>query len=220
MSLYQTWTDLCVQLDRVEVELRDFAATTSSLPSGNFTFTEECLLEGLLSRLWQGWGHFWRECLFKSCMGTTDGVGVGVAALVNAVSADHVSGAAIKAKSLNGSPPYWGSQNSILRYEPTWGDVDILSRVIPRLGPANQGQLIAAISSVYTYAKDIQSIRNAVAHTNTQTMADVASIRTRYVSYTIAHPVQSLFWGTAIHNNYLVLEAIEEFRLAALASIS
>lgn len=220
MTLYQTWTDLCTELDRVEVELREFAASTSGLPSGNFTFAEECLLEGLLSRLWQGWGQFWRECIFKSCMGTMDGAGAAVTALADAVSEDHVSGAAIKAKPINSLPPYWGNQNSVLRYEPTWGDVDVLSRIIPRLGSLNQGQLIAAISSVYTYAKDIQSIRNAVAHTNTQTMADVASIRTRYVSYTIAHPVQSLFWVTAVNNDYLILEAIEEFRLAALASIS
>lgn len=220
MPLYQTWTDLCVELDKVEIELRDFAASTSNLPSGNFTFAEECLLEGLLSRLWQGWGHFWRECIFKSCMGTMDGAGNSVAALANATSADHVSGAAIKAKSTNSQPPYWGTQNSTLRFEPTWGDVDMLSRIIPRLGLSNQGQMVAAISSVYTYAKDIQTIRNATAHTNAQTAAEVASIRTRYVSYSITHPVQSLFWSTTVNNDFLALEAIEEFRLAALASIS
>lgn len=220
MPLYQTWTNLCTELDRIEVELRAFASSTSNLPSGSFTFAEECLLEGLLSRLWQGWGDFWRECIVKSCMGTIDGAGSGVAALANATSDAHVSGAAIKAKKTSSTPPFWGGQNSVLRYEPTWGDVDVLSAIIPRLGPSNQGQLIAAISSVYTQAKDIQQIRNATAHTNAQTRADVASIRTRYISYTISHPIQSLFWTTTVNNDYLILEAIEEFRMASLASIS
>lgn len=220
MPLYQTWTDLCVELDKIEIELRTFAASTSNLPSGRFTLAEECLLEGLLSRLWQGWGNFWRTCIFESCMGTIDGAGNGIAALASAASADHISAAAIKAKQAGKTPPYWGAQNTILRLEPTWGDVDILSRIIPRLGPSNQAQMIAAISSVYTPAKDIQTIRNATAHTNHQTAQEVLGIRTRYISYSINHPIQSLFWTTTPNNDYLILEAIEEFREAALASIS
>lgn len=220
MSLYAVWTQLCDEFDQLSVHLRGFATARPSISSAShFTVTDECLLEGLLSRVWQSWGVFCRSCLCESCLGTTDGSGAAVAAHPEAASEAHVSGAAIRAKS-KGTPPTWGSINTVLRYEPTWGDVDILSKLVPRLGPSNQSQLLAAFSAGSRSAKALQLIRNATAHNNVQTMAAVLSIRSGYVTFPVTHPIQALYWIEPSSRDFLVMHAVEELRDASLAAIS
>jgi len=48
----------------------------------------------------------------------------------------------------------------VLRAEPTWGDVDILHKILPKLRPDNYLQLLAAFSSITSSAKALQTIRN------------------------------------------------------------
>ena len=100
-----------------------------------------------------------------------------------------VSGAAIRAKSRPG-PPYWGPANTILRTEPTWGDVDILERILTRLYPSNAGQLLAAFSSGASSAKAMQLIRNCAAHNNWQSRAGLQKIQSAYIVFPITHPTQ------------------------------
>lgn len=220
MSLYAVWTQLCNEFDQLSVHLRGFVTARPSISSAShFSITDECLLEGLLSRVWQSWGVFCRSCLCESCLGTIDGSGLVVTAHPHAVSEAHVSGAALRAKS-TGASPTWGSTNTVLRYEPTWGDVDILSKLIPRLGPSNQSQLLAAFSAGSRSAKALQLIRNATAHNNAQTMADVHSIRSGYVTFPVTHPIQALFWIEPSSRDFLVMSAVEELRDASLAAIS
>ncbi len=220
MSLYAVWTQLCDEFDQLSVHLRGFATTRPLISSAShFTVTDECLLEGLLSRVWQAWGGFCRSCICDSCLGTTDGSGAAVAAHPHAASEAHVSGAAIRAKS-TGAPPTWGSANAVLRYEPTWGDVDILSKLVPRLGPSNQSQLLAAFSAGSRSAKVLQLIRNATAHNNVQTMVEVHGIRSGYVTFPITHPVQALYWIEPSSRDFLVMHALEELRDSGLAAIS
>lgn len=116
--------------------------------------------------------------------------------------------------------PTWGKTNLLLRYEPTWGDVDVLSKLVARLGPANQSQLLAAFSAGYQSARVIQLIRNASAHNNAQTMAEVHSVRSRYIVFPVTHPIQALYWIEPSSRDFLVLHAIEELRDASLAAIS
>lgn len=152
-------------------------------------------------------------------MGTLDGNGIAIAALPYAVSEGHVSGAAIRAKKTLNSP-IWGNVNTLLRSEPTWGDVNVLATIIPRLAPVNQSQLLAAFSAASGSAKALQLIRNATAHNNSQTMADIQNIRSAYVIFPLTHPVQALFWTEPTSRDFLVLWAIEELREAGLAAIS
>lgn len=125
MTLSAAWTQFSAEFDAFSGHFRDFAAKKPLINSAtNFTFLEECLLEGLLSRCWQSWCGFCRTCVIDSCVGTTNHAGVPVVALPEATDEFIVSGAAIRAKS-RPNPPYWGAPNTVLRAEPTWGDVDI-----------------------------------------------------------------------------------------------
>ena len=162
---------------------------------------------------------FCRSCLCESCIGTTDGSGAPVIAHLDAASEAHVSAAAIRAKQA-GVPPAWGSTNTVLRNEPTWGDVDVLTKIIPLLGPSNQAQLLAAFSSGHKSAKALQLIRNAAAHNNAQALAEVHSLRSRYIVFPISHPVQALYWIEPSSKDFLVLEAVEDLRDVGHAAIS
>ena len=158
-------------MDVLSRELTNFAVAKSPVNAANrFSLLDECLLEGLLSRVWQAWCNFARACVLASCTGTVSAGGNVIAALPDALSDDHVSGAAIKAKSKS-SPPFWGTPNSVLRAEPTWGDVDLLAKVLVRLRPANHAQLLAAFSSIHASAKALQLIRNGTAHNHSQNLA-------------------------------------------------
>jgi hypothetical protein len=220
MSLYAIWTTLCDEFDELGTTLRSFAAGKAAVSSStDFTLEDECLLEGLLSRAWQAWGGFCRGCLVESCMGTVNGAGAAVAGHPFAMSADHVSAAAIRSKQTL-KPPAWGSTNSVLRLEPTWGDVDVLNTIIPRMQPSNQGQLLAAFSAAHKSAKALQIIRNAAAHHNHQTLAEVQAIRSAYIVFPITRAIHALFWVEPATRDFLVLQAVEDLRDVSLAAIS
>jgi hypothetical protein len=193
MALLVACTQLSNELDLLSQHLRDFAATKSPLnASERFTLLAECLLEGLLSRVWQAWCNFCRSCIIQSCMGTVTGAGNPVAGLPAAISETHVSGAAVRAKQHR--QPFLGVPNGVLRIEPTWGDVDILARTLPRLRPTNSAQLLAAFSTGYPSAKALQIIRNAAAHNHAQTLGELHALRSAYVVFPIGHPTHALFW--------------------------
>jgi len=219
MSLEVPWTGFCNELDILSDQFRDFATSKPSLSSAaHFDLKDECLLEGLLSRFWQAWGRFCRSCIVESCLGTTTVAGVGISALSGAASEAHVSGAAIRARKV--STNVWGTTNSTLRHEPTWGDVDVLATTISRLDPGNRAQLLAAFSGGSQSAKAIQTIRNAASHHNSQTMTEVGALRPKYIVFQITHPTQSLYWIEPSSQDFLVIEAARELRQAALAAVS
>ena len=152
-------------------------------------------------------------------MGTTNGQGALVSQHMNALSEGHVSGAAIRAKATP-TPPTWGRTNLILKNEPTWGDVDVLNLIIPRLGSANRAQLLAAFSSASDSAKALQTIRNASAHYNLQTMANIQGMRSQFISFPITHPIQALYWVNPISSDFLIQHALDELLEVGLAAIS
>src|SRR4051812_21856864 len=92
MALYVEWTQLNSELTSLSDHLRDFAAKKSGLTSAaDFSVLDECLLEGLLSRVWQTWCKFCRFCVVHSCLGTVDRAGTTIPALPDALSDPHVS---------------------------------------------------------------------------------------------------------------------------------
>ncbi len=219
MPLVAARSELDQVLDRLAQMLSDFAASKPSLTAPNsFTLTDECLLEGLLSRLWQGWCQFCRKCIVHSCMGATTVAGAAIPAIAGAADESYVSAAVIRAR--KSQLPNWQNTNTILRNEPTWGDVDILSKIIPLLAPHNAGQMLAAFSVGHPTAKAIQTIRNGAAHDNAQTRAEILTLAPNYVAFPITHPTHAMFWTDPQTQNYLVLQAIEDLKGVALASIS
>jgi hypothetical protein len=220
MSLQVTASKLSSDLDTLDKYFRDFAATKASIASAsNFSLREECLLEGLLSRAWQAWCTFCRSCVIESCIGTVDATGTTVPPLPDATSDAHVSGAAIRAHNKTAKPPYWGNTNTVLRLEPTWGDIDVLVNVLQRLRPANVGRLLPAFSSGSSSAKALQLIRNAAAHTNVQSLGDVQRLRSRYIVFPIRHPTHALFWIDPSSKDFLATQAIDELKDAAASAV-
>lgn len=221
MTLYASWMEFADETAVLSGHLRRFAAnrSTASLAMP-FSLEDECLLEGLLSRVWQEWCAFCRDCVVKSCMGTVDGSGLPVAPHPFAVSEAYVSGAAVRAKNRRLLPPYWGNANTVLRFEPTWGDADVMARLLPRLACSNQAQLLSAISAGFQSAKALQCIRNAAAHNNPETMGEVLAIRSRYVAFSIQHPVQALYWTEPSSNDFLATAALDDLVDCGLLAIS
>ena len=208
------------ELDLVSMCYRDFAASKPSLDaSASFSFLDECLLEGLLSRTWQAWCNFSRKCLMKSCLGTVTHGGKTIPPLPEAQSAEHVSSAAIRA-ARKGKPPYWGPPNELLRREPTWGDVDVFVHVATCLAPGNSDQMRAAFSTGHRRAKALQSIRNGAAHLNAQTLVEILGIRSAYIVFQIKHPTHALFWIESSSKDFLITHAIQELKDVGFAAIA
>lgn len=221
MTLQATWTHLDNEMDSLSQHFRDFAAAKPSISSAtDFAVLDECLLEGLLSRTWQSWSKFCRSLVVESCMGTVDASGRAIAALPDAISEAHVSGAAIRARS--NRTPCWSpaNTNTILRLEPTWGDVNVLDRVLRHLQPNNLTQLLAAFSSGYPSAKAMQTVRNGAAHINSQTLLEIQALASAYIVFPITHATHALFWTEPISGDFLVAQAIEDLRSAGLAAIT
>src|SRR5438270_3904985 len=176
MPLETAWYQLGEALDVVLLHLRDFAAEKPIIVAADqFSARDECLLEGLLSRGWQAWSNFCRRCVVDSCMGTTARGGRAVIGLPQAATEEDVSGAALRANRKRDA--YWGVPNTLLRLEPTWGDADVLTRILTRLNPANASQLLAAFSYGSASAKAMQRLRNGAAHNNTQTLSEINGMR-------------------------------------------
>ncbi len=207
------------EVTALSAHFRNLAAVRPFRSSTDFALVDECLLEGLLSRVWQAWNTFCRTCLIESCIGTADVNGLVIAGLPQALSEAHVSAAAMAAKQGPRSIT-WGTTNAILRREPTWGDTNVLASIIPRLGPANRAQLLAAFSSGHAGASALQIIRNAAAHNNGQSVDQILQLRSAYVTFQISHPTQALFWIEPQSSDFLVTRAIDELRTASQTAVS
>lgn len=220
MSLSPALTELEADLDLLATHVRDFAAKKPVLTaSANFSLPDECLLEGLLSRIWQAWNRFCRHCVIQSCVGTVDAAGVMVPGLPDAITEAHVSGAAIRAKK-QPRPPYWGFPNSQLRSEPTWGDANVLTVILTRLNPTNSPKMLAAFSSAHRGAKALQVIRNGAAHNHAQNLTEIMMLRSAYSTFPIAHPTHAMFWVEPRSSDFLITHAIDVLKDAASVAVS
>ena len=219
MALYDAWLEFSNELDLLVSEFEIIGcAITWPVSSNSFNLLDECTMEGLLSRTWQAWCSFCRACVIESCLGTVDGNGSLIAQHPSATTDLHVSAASIAAKKKKAV--VWVGQNSILRHEPTWGDTDSLADIVPRLLPMNHLQLSSAFSSAHSSAKALQTIRNAAAHKNAQTMAEVVALMTGFLAYPIVHSTHALYWVEPVSSEFFVISALEDLRDCALSAIS
>ena len=219
MALHAAWQQFEGEGKLLSAHFRNFAASKPLTLPSHFTVLDECLLEGLLSGVWQAWNSFCRSCVIESCVGTVDATGRAVPGLPQATNEAHVSGAAIRAKKTT-QPPHWGTPNTLLRAEPTWGDMTVLVNVITRLRPVNAARLLGAFSSGHASARALQVIRNGAAHNHSQNVGDILSLRSAYVAFQIAHPTHALFWTEPHSNDFLVTRAIDDLTYISYTAIS
>ena len=212
-NIHATFEGDLIEPTRVFEEL---ATKKSFTDARDFTTEDLCLLEGVLSRIWQAWCRFCRETIMESCVGTTDLSGP-VAGLATAISMPHVSAAAVQVK--NRQRVTWVGQNTVLRMEPTWGSIDALIDIIRYLAPTNAAKLNGMCAVASPSAKVLQTARNAAAHDNTQTLADLLQLGTAYTTFPTNHACQSLFWIEAATGGYLLPQAVEDLKDAATLAV-
>lgn len=221
MALLPAFALMSDKFDDYSVELSDFLSGKAKVMSAatDFTLSDECLLEGLLSRSWQEWAHFCRSIIVSSCTGSITSGGVPIVAHPDALSPQHVAGAAVRAKKTP-APPTWGNVATALRNEITWGDTDVLATILPRMNVPRHGHLLAAFSQAHESAKAMQTIRNASAHFNAETMAEVVNLSSKYSAFQITHPTQALFWTVPPSGDYLFRYALDDLKENASIAIS
>lgn len=199
------------RLDTAEILLNDFMKRSSNPPTTAREFHE---LDGWLSDLWQFWCRYCRFIVFASCRGCyTAG---GTQHVASHASEGEVSYISINQK--KGIPPRVVGSNVIYRLEPTWGHVAKLLDVIQALSPPNRATLLAGFGTVPAI-EHIRIIRNAVAHRNSQTMADMKAFQPLYVATQLRHPLQALFWIDATTGRSLIHSRISDMRVAARNTI-
>lgn len=220
MSLQAALTRLSEEFAPIDYEVSMWlGGRTSQISSAtDLSLHEELFCEGALSRYWQAWCDFCRTTICSSCLGTTTAAGVAIGPHPDAHSEAHVSEAARRAKKSTTNP--WGRTNSILRLEVTWGDTDTLATIVPRMLVPRHSELTAAFSQADRSAKALQIIRNAAAHHNIQTMANVVSLSSRFISFPVTHPIQALFWTQTTTGTYLIQHAVHDLLEIAEAAVA
>jgi hypothetical protein len=192
----------------------ELATTRTFARSSEFTHEDVCMLEGIVSHVWQAWCQFCRTLIIESCVGTVDVSGNVILGRPEALSEQHVSGAAVRIK--RGRTPTWGAPNNVLRLEPTWGDVDVLTDIVRATNPANATRISGMCTLASPSAKTLQLVRNAAAHRNPQTMAELHRLGSAYVAFPITHPSQALFWTEGTSGNYLLPEVVDDLVTASM----
>jgi hypothetical protein len=150
------------------------------------------LLEGMLSHGWQSWCGFCRDVMIDSCLGTTTATGMKTVPDPDWTDKDRVAYIA-KCYSLGGSPKA-GKKLAAMRYEMTWGDVNRLLKAASGLSPTNSKSLQSGFGLSVNGARHLQTLRNACAHLNAETMTEVKQITSNYSGTGLRHPTDLLLW--------------------------
>lgn len=82
------------------------------------------------------------------------------------------------------------------------------------LAPANYSGLTAAFGTVPD-VEHIRLIRNATAHLNPETLADVLAFQSAYGATPVSHPLQALLWIDRATGKTLAQARIDDMRIAA-----
>lgn len=171
-------------------------------------------LEGLVSSLWQHWSLFCRRVIISSALGCITRTGKSYSACVTPESWMRVSYISWRVHSRGRINPH--EENSDLKKEPTWGDVQKIQDVINTISPGNSGTLRTTLGSVSGGPIHVQLVRNASSHRNSQTYNRVLDLRVSYVTTKrICHPVESALWTDPLSSDYAFIAWKEQMRLIA-----
>jgi hypothetical protein len=171
----------------------------------------------LISETWQAWCRFCCEVIQESCRGTQLRNGTLVPRRTADNSRERIAYEILEyARSQTPRP---AKRFTYLSQEPTWGDVNLLLRALPRLGVSNSPQLITAFGISTQAPAHLQIVRNACFHMNRETIKKVRSIQPFYVGTVNHHPCE-LIWCLESNSRsdavYFWLDEMET--IAALAT--
>lgn len=209
MNLTPVYDRINTRLDDLDHSFSEWIHRTSGITSKD----DLMYLEGLTSTLWQYWCSFCRRVVICCSLGCQTRLGTVLSTCVTPTTWERVSYISMRAKSGSSIQPL--RENSLLRLEPTWGDVVRIQKTITYLNPQNKNHLLSCFGSVTRGPVHLQRVRNASAHLNSQTLDDVKSLRAYYNSSRIRHPVESLTWIDPSSNDYAFISWITEIRIIA-----
>lgn len=157
--------------------------------------------DGFLSQAWQAWGSFSRELILQSV--------AGVPTATNQATGCPHSGrperelAWIAARAAKGESIVNVRPLVAMRQEPTWGDARKIQSIVQAYGLANEQTVLSGILSAGLIVQHIQTIRNAAAHTNIETIAEVRALARFYVAAPITMPGDAILWTDPVSGDFI-----------------
>lgn len=102
------------------------------------------------------------------------------------------------------------------RHEPTWGDVNLLLKALPRLNLGNSTSLLAGFGMALKGPRHLQIIRNACVHLDEESMKEVKRISTFYKGKELKHPVDLIWWTDSAVSTDVIYSWIDDLENIAL----
>lgn len=136
------------------------------------------LTETLISDLWQAWCNFCKAIVLISCRGTINRRNV----LIPKLNRDNSRVRILYEVSRNkiSKPITSNGHNNFKAYQDiTWGDITLIINAINYLSPNNKNDLISSFGSV-PILKELQIVRNCMAHKNKDTIDDCKNLSNVY----------------------------------------
>lgn len=192
--------------------------TGISLVAHSDRFSRRYHLEGSVSDAWQAYCDFSREICIQSALGCTLAGGEGIAPSITPASWERASYLAIRA--VNRAVIHPSLLNQDIRYEPTWGDSTKIDQIITALNPGNAAQLRAHLFGGLIGPKHCQIVRNATAHKNAQTLANVKALAIDYLATPASLPTDALSWTEPISGNLAFIAWLDDMRTIADGAIT
>ena len=174
------------------------------------------LQEGLVSSLWQSWSVFCREVVVSSVRGARTSTGSMTSSPYARRSEMEIAFAASQLANNRSIGTIRALASS--RYEPTWGDVSRINRIVRGLKPSNSRNLLGAFGAC-SRIRDLHLCRNACSHLTAEMVQLVRAARVRYKSTSFAHPSDLMFWVDPNTNDFAWVSCLDEMRLIAQVAI-
>lgn len=201
------------QLWRCELAFKDAVSVTKKSEAHR----RRHLLEGTLSDAWQAYCAFVRNLCIRSSTGCTTESGTVHSPSVTPVHWERVSHIALRVAS--NKPVQAGATNSTLWREPTWGDSGKIVSIVNALAPGNAPTLLGSLAGGLAGPKHCQTVRNACAHRNHQTKAQVEALAPFYIATKVLHPTDALVWKEPSSMTPAFLSWLDDMRTIAEGAV-
>ncbi|HBW2208631.1 hypothetical protein FKK34_06250 [Klebsiella quasipneumoniae] len=172
-----------------------------------------------MSDLWQNWCHFCRSLIHKSCRGA---ISADNSTIIPRIICPDNSWQRLgyEAKQRGNSLKTNGHNGFLIRYEPTWGDLNVLIGIISALKPNNQNCLLAAFGMGLNDINYLQLARNACAHKNVESIKGLINETHLYYNVTHLKRPSDLAWSMKIGTHSFAFNSwLYEMRVIAKNAI-
>lgn len=213
MDLSSVYFRFELQLHRAEKHFREVLLSIDR----NDKFKRQYLLEGILSSVWQSYCTFVRQVTIYSSLGCKTAGGVNHPPSV--VPAIWQRASYIAMRTSKGASVVPAALNGQLIKEPTWGDSSKILDIINALSPGNGGTLKSHLAGGLTGPKHCQQVRNACAHNNHQTKAELKTLAPFYIASAVVHPTDVMTWRNPQNQEFAFLSWTDDMKIIAQGAV-